>query len=63
MHDHTKRLNNNDNNNVRVLWNNEIRTDREVMSNRPDIITNNNKDKTCILKDVAILAARMSRKR
>jgi hypothetical protein len=55
--------NNNNNNNVTVLWNKELRTDKEVMSNRPDIIIKNNKNKTCILEDVAILAARMSRKR
>jgi nitrogenase molybdenum-iron protein alpha/beta subunit len=35
----------------------------EVMSYRPDIIIKNSKDKTFILKDVAILAARISRKR
>jgi hypothetical protein len=32
--------------------------DREVMANRPDIITKNKKEKTCILIDVAILAER-----
>jgi len=53
----------NNNNNVTVLWNKELRTDREVMSYRPDIIIKNSKAKTCILKDVAILAARMSCKR
>jgi len=46
-----------------VLWNKELHTNREVMSNRPDIIIKNSKDKTCRLKNVAIVAARMSRKR
>jgi len=34
-----------------------------VIFEPPCIITKNNKDKTCLLKDVAILAARMSHKR
>jgi hypothetical protein len=36
-----------------VLWNQGIQTDREVLANRPDIIIKN-KDKTCLLIDVAI---------
>jgi hypothetical protein len=35
-----------------------VRTDREVRANRPDIIIKNNKEKTCILIDVAIPAGR-----
>jgi hypothetical protein len=38
---------------VTVLWNQGIQTDREVLSHRPDIIIKN-KDKTCLLFDVAI---------
>jgi hypothetical protein len=39
---------------VTVLWNQGIQTDREVMANMPDIIVKNKKDKTCLLIDVAI---------
>jgi hypothetical protein len=38
---------------VTVLWNQGIQTDREVLANRLDIIIKN-KDKTCLLIDVAI---------
>jgi hypothetical protein len=31
---------------VTVLWNQGIQTDREVLANRPDIIIKNKKDKT-----------------
>jgi hypothetical protein len=40
--------------NITVLWNQGIQTDREVLANRPDIIIKNKKDKTCLLIDVAI---------
>jgi hypothetical protein len=39
---------------VTVLWNKAAHTDREVMANRPDIITENKREKTCILIDVAM---------
>jgi hypothetical protein len=39
---------------ITVLWNQGIQTDREVLANRPDIIVENKKDKTCLLIDVAI---------
>jgi hypothetical protein len=39
---------------VTVLWNQGIQTDRKVLANRPDIIIKNKKDKTCLLIDVAI---------
>jgi hypothetical protein len=39
---------------VAVLWNQGIQTDREVLANRPDMIVKNKKDKTCLLIDVAI---------
>ena len=45
--------NNNNNNNVTVLWNQAVHTDREVTTNRPDIIIKNKKEKTCTLIDVA----------
>jgi hypothetical protein len=38
---------------ITVLWNQGIQTDREVLANRPDIIIKN-KEKTCLLIDVAI---------
>jgi hypothetical protein len=41
---------------VTVLWNQGIQTDREVLANRLDIIIKNKKDKTCLLIDVAILS-------
>jgi len=43
---------------VTVLWNQAVHTDREVTANRPDIIINNKKEKTCTLIDVAIPADR-----
>ena len=39
---------------VTVLWNKAIHTDREVTTNRPDIIIKNKKEKTCVLIDVAM---------
>jgi hypothetical protein len=39
---------------VTVLWNQRIQTDRDVLANRPDIIIKNKKDKTCLSIDVAI---------
>jgi len=43
---------------VTVLWNQAVHTDREVTTNRPDIIIKNKKGKTCTLIDVAIPADR-----
>ena len=43
---------------IRVLWNQAIHTDREVTANRPDTIIKNKKEKTCVLIDVAIHADR-----
>jgi hypothetical protein len=39
---------------VNVLWNQWVHTDREVTANKPDVIIKNKKDKTCVLIDVAI---------
>jgi hypothetical protein len=36
-----------------VLWNQAVQTDREVLANRPDIAVKN-KDRTCLLIDVAV---------
>jgi hypothetical protein len=41
---------------VTILWNQGVYADREV--NRPDIMINNKKQKTCIPIDVAIPADR-----
>jgi len=43
---------------VTVLWNQVVHTDREATANRPDIIIKNKKEKTCTLIDVAIPADR-----
>ena len=43
---------------VTVLWNQAVHTDREVTANRPDIMIENKKEKTCTLIDAAIPADR-----
>jgi hypothetical protein len=43
---------------VTVLWNQGVHTDREVKANKPDIIIKNKKEKTCIVIDVAMPAER-----
>jgi hypothetical protein len=43
---------------VTVLWNQVVNTEREVTTNRLDIIIKNKKEKTCTLVDVAIPADR-----
>ena len=44
--------------NVTVLWNQAVHTGREVTANKPDIIINTKKGKTCTLIDVAVPAER-----
>jgi hypothetical protein len=39
---------------VTVLWNQRVHTDRGVTANKPDIIIKNKKEKICILVGVAI---------
>jgi hypothetical protein len=39
---------------VTVLWNQGVHTDRDVTANRPDIIITKEKEKTCVMIDVAI---------
>jgi hypothetical protein len=34
---------------ITVMWNKSIQIDREVLSNRTDIIIKNNKDKICVV--------------
>ena len=41
---------------VTILWNQQIRTDRTIANNKPDIIIRDNEKRTCILIDVAISA-------
>jgi hypothetical protein len=43
---------------VTVLWNQAVHTDRDVTANRPDIIIKNKKEKKCTLTDLAIPADR-----
>ena len=41
-------------NNVTILWDIPIHTDRTVAANRPDIVLKNKKDKTCLLIDMNV---------
>jgi hypothetical protein len=41
-----------------LLWNQGVQTDREVLENRPDIIIENKTDKICLLIDVAVQSDR-----
>ena len=43
---------------VPVLWNQAVHTDREVTTNRTDIIIKSKKEKKCTLVDAAIPADR-----
>jgi hypothetical protein len=43
---------------VTVLWNQGVHTEREVTAHKPDIIVKNKREKKCILIDVAIPADR-----
>jgi len=40
--------------NVTILWNQQVRIDRTIPNNKPDIIIHDNKKVTCILIDAAI---------
>jgi len=39
-------------NNITILWDMPIHTDRTITANRPDIVLKNKKDKTCLLIDM-----------
>ena len=41
---------------VTILWNQQVRTDRTIPNNKPDIIIRDNEKRTCILIGVAISA-------
>ena len=43
---------------VAILWNNQVRTDRIIPNNKPDIKIRDNKQGTCMLIDVAIPGGR-----
>jgi hypothetical protein len=43
---------------VTVLWNRAVHTEREVAANRPDVIIKSKTENTCTLIDVAIPADR-----
>jgi hypothetical protein len=43
---------------ITVLWNHGVQTDREVLANRPDIIIKNKKDNICLPIDVGIPSER-----
>jgi hypothetical protein len=40
--------------NVTILWNQQVRTDRTIPNNKPDIRIRDNERRTCMLIDVAI---------
>jgi len=39
---------------VTIVWNHQVRTDRIIPNNKPNIIIRNNKQGTCMLINVAI---------
>jgi len=43
---------------VTILWKHQVRTDRTIPNNKPDVIIRDNKEGTCILIDVAIYGDR-----
>ena len=47
-----------DNNDVTILWDMPIHTDREIKANKPDIVIKDKKERRCMLIDVAIPSER-----
>ena len=43
-----------ENENVTILWDMQVHTDKTIKANKPDIITKDKQQKTCILIDMAI---------
>ena len=39
---------------ITILWDMPVPTDREIKANRPDIVINYKKEKSCLLIDIAI---------
>jgi len=48
---------------VTILWNQQVKTDRTIPNNKPDIIVCDNEKGTCMLIDVAISGDRNVNKR
>jgi len=48
---------------MKLLWNNQVRTDRVIPNNKPDIKIRDNKQGTCMLIDVAIPGGRNALKK
>jgi len=40
--------------NITILWDMPIHTDRTIAANRPNIVLQNKKDKTCLLIDMTV---------
>ena len=47
-----------ENEKVAVLWDMQVITDKTIKTNKPDIIIKDNREKTCMLIDMAILSDR-----
>ena len=45
---------------ITILWDMSVQTDREIKANRPDIVIKNKKEKSCLLIDMAIPTDRNS---
>jgi len=43
---------------VTILWNQQVKNDRTIPSNKPDIIIPDNEKRTCMIIDVAISGER-----
>jgi len=41
-------------NNITILWDMSIQTDREIKANRPDIVIKDKQEKSCLLIDMSI---------
>lgn len=39
---------------ITIIWDTQVQTDRAITANKPDIVVQNKKQKTCIIIDVAI---------
>jgi len=47
-----------ENDNITVLWDMPVNTDREIKANRPDIIVKNKEEKTCLMIDMTVPSER-----
>lgn len=39
---------------ITIIWDTQVQTDRAITANKPNIVVQNKKQKTCIIIDVAI---------